>query len=122
MKMGTTRSPWHYDAAARHAHRSVNLRRTAILHYASRRRSSRFRGWSGYPDSGPCRSIPGLTRIVKVFGCRPHDGGATYTGGPAYENLQGRKPRRVRDGRTRALWGFERVLPCYGDSALNSQL
>ena len=30
--------------------------------------------------------------IVKVFGCRPHEGGAAHTG-PAYANLQGRKPR-----------------------------
>ena len=29
------RSLWHYDAAARHALQSVNLRRPAILHYAS---------------------------------------------------------------------------------------
>src|SRR5215467_15107832 len=28
--------------------------------------------------------------------------------GPAYENLQGGKPRWVGAGRTRALWGFER--------------
>jgi hypothetical protein len=35
MKMGTTRSPWRYDAAIRHALQSANLRRPAILHYAS---------------------------------------------------------------------------------------
>jgi hypothetical protein len=35
MKMGTTRSPFPYDDATRHALQSVNLRRTAILHYAS---------------------------------------------------------------------------------------
>jgi hypothetical protein len=34
MKMGTTRSPCRYDAAARRALQSVNLRRAAILHYA----------------------------------------------------------------------------------------
>jgi hypothetical protein len=32
MKMGTTASPFPYDAATRHALQSVNLRRTAILH------------------------------------------------------------------------------------------
>jgi len=36
MKLGTIRSPWHYDAAARHALQSVNLRRPAPLHYTSR--------------------------------------------------------------------------------------
>jgi hypothetical protein len=35
MKMGTIRTPWRYDAAARHALQSANLRRPAILHYAS---------------------------------------------------------------------------------------
>ena len=35
MKMGTTRSPWRYDAAIRHALQSANLRLPAILHYAS---------------------------------------------------------------------------------------
>jgi hypothetical protein len=34
MKMGTILSPCPYDAAARHALKSVNLRRPAILHYA----------------------------------------------------------------------------------------
>jgi len=36
MKMGNTRSPWRYDAATRHTLQSVNLRRPAILRYASR--------------------------------------------------------------------------------------
>jgi hypothetical protein len=35
MKVGTTRSPWRYDAAIRHALQSANLRLPAILHYAS---------------------------------------------------------------------------------------
>jgi hypothetical protein len=35
MKLGTTRSPWRYDAVARHTLQSVKLRRPAILHYAS---------------------------------------------------------------------------------------
>jgi uncharacterized protein YciW len=35
MKMGTTRSPWHYDVAARHALQSASLRLRTILHYAS---------------------------------------------------------------------------------------
>jgi hypothetical protein len=35
MKMGTIVSPWRYDAAARYALQSANLRRPAILHYPS---------------------------------------------------------------------------------------
>jgi hypothetical protein len=35
MKMGTTASLYRYDAAARHALKSANLRRPAILRYAS---------------------------------------------------------------------------------------
>ena len=35
MKMGTTASPWRYDAAAAQAIPPDNLRRTAILRYAS---------------------------------------------------------------------------------------
>ena len=55
-----------------------------------------------------------LSGFVKVFGCRPHDDGATYCGGPAYENLQGRKPRAMRCWRCGAieLWGFERRGLC----------
>jgi hypothetical protein len=34
-KMGTIVSPWRYDGAVRQPLRSVELRRTAILHYAS---------------------------------------------------------------------------------------
>jgi len=35
MKVGTTRLPWRYDAAARHAFQSVNLRQCTILRYDS---------------------------------------------------------------------------------------
>ena len=35
MKMGTTRSPCPYDAAARHSVQSASLRRPAILRYDS---------------------------------------------------------------------------------------
>src|SRR5437016_1696575 len=35
MKMGTILSPWPYDAAACHALQPANLRRPAILRYAS---------------------------------------------------------------------------------------
>jgi hypothetical protein len=35
MKVGTIRSPFRYDAAARHALQLANLRQPAILRYAS---------------------------------------------------------------------------------------
>ena len=41
MKMGNTLSPWHYDVALAAAIRSDNQRRTAILHYALGRLTSR---------------------------------------------------------------------------------
>jgi hypothetical protein len=51
MKMGTILSPFPYDAAARHTLQSASLRRSAILHYASR--ASRFRKVVRLPfDSG----------------------------------------------------------------------
>jgi hypothetical protein len=54
MKMGTTASPWRYDAAADHALQSANLRRPAISRYASGQLSSRFRRVVRLPfDSGP---------------------------------------------------------------------
>src|ERR1700730_5129333 len=34
----------------------------------------------------------GMSLVVKVFGCRPHGGGAAHSG-PASANLQWRKPR-----------------------------
>jgi hypothetical protein len=50
MKMGTIASPSRYDAAARHAFQSANLRRPAILHYATPVRLPRRRRHS--PRSG----------------------------------------------------------------------
>ncbi len=44
-----------------------------------------------------------MSVVVKVFGCRPHEGGAARTG-PAYANLQRRKPREgIRQTVRRAL-------------------
>src|SRR3982074_1812733 len=40
---------------------------------------------------GSNRVLVGTTAFVKVCGCRPHDDGAAP--GPAYANLQWRKPR-----------------------------
>jgi hypothetical protein len=51
----------------------------------------------------------GPTASVKVCGCRPHDGGAARTG-PAYANLQWRKPREVwRGGASNAMGGLAAV-------------
>jgi hypothetical protein len=51
MKMGTIRSLCPYDAAARDALQSANLRRPAILRYASWAAVFPIsRGWSGYPE------------------------------------------------------------------------
>jgi hypothetical protein len=43
-----------------------------------------------------------------VFGCRPHHGRRHAPRGPAYENLQGRKPRERSRQSCRALelWGL----------------
>jgi hypothetical protein len=32
---------------------------------------------------------------ILIYSARPHDGGAAHTGGPAYANLRGRKPREM---------------------------
>src|SRR5262245_1174078 len=60
MKMGTTASPWRYDAAARRALQSVNLRQPAILCYATWEAASRFRGMSGYPSIAAVSVDPGI--------------------------------------------------------------
>src|ERR1700730_11862487 len=60
MKMGTTVSPWRYDAVACRAPQSANVRRPAILRYASR--AAIFPIWEVVRSpvySGPSRSIPG---------------------------------------------------------------
>jgi hypothetical protein len=43
---------------------------------------------------------------VKVCGCRPHEGGAARTVGPASANLQWRKPREVWKGRASDAMGI----------------
>src|SRR5216684_6137964 len=58
MTMGTIASPCRYDAAARHASQSANLRRPAILHYASW--AAVFPGWSAYPLIAALRSLLGI--------------------------------------------------------------
>jgi hypothetical protein len=45
-----------------------------------------------------CRGRLMMSAPVKVCGCRPHEGGAARTVGPAYANLQWRKPREVWKG------------------------
>src|ERR1039457_98467 len=46
--------------------------------------------------------------VVKVCGCRPHDGGAADTG-PASANLQWRKPRGVWRGGASDAMGIWRL-------------
>jgi hypothetical protein len=58
---------------------------------------------------------------VKVCGCRPHEGVAAYTAGPAYANLQGREPREMWQGQASDAMGISaRAVCCQG--ALNACL
>jgi hypothetical protein len=66
MKMGTTPSPWRYDAAACRALQSAKLRYPATLHYPSRVLPSILEG--GAPVTlrqRPSRSIPESTRWAR---------------------------------------------------------
>ena len=54
MEMGTTASPWRYDAVAEQAPRPDHLRQTAILGYASRSAVLTFHSFVRLRfDSGP---------------------------------------------------------------------
>jgi hypothetical protein len=57
VKMGTTLSPWCYDAATRHALQPAILRRPATLHYA-RRGPPDIAGRSGYPSIATMPILP----------------------------------------------------------------
>src|SRR5450755_3706845 len=60
----------------------------------------------GSPLSGVKRTSrlrPPTSEFVKVCGCRPHDGGTADTG-PAYANLQRRKPRETWRVRRYGIW------------------
>jgi hypothetical protein len=74
-----------------HPWRRLSTRSDGILHNEELKRKGR-------------KTTPRKSENVKVFGCRPHGDGAPHSGGPAYENLQGRKPRVgwMRRGRERA--------------------
>jgi hypothetical protein len=65
MKMGTTASPWRYDAAAAQAIPPDNLRRTAILRYAS---------WAAVRPISPVVRLP--------FGCGHFDQSQERRDGP----------------------------------------
>jgi hypothetical protein len=77
MKMGTIVLPWRYDAAARHARQSINLRRPAILRYASWVAVFPI-SWDGpvsaVPDRNPKRLIAGTTERSRPVsaGLRPN--------------------------------------------------
>ena len=75
------------------------IRREASSQTVWRKRSS----WPELADRA-------ISANVKVFGCRPFtDTYRRAETGPAFENLQGRKPRVGRaPTRCRELWGFER--------------
>src|SRR5216683_3663937 len=64
MKMGTTASPWRYDAAARHALQSVHLRRLVTLRYASW--AAAFPISQGGP-SGEMRPATNTTAIIEIL-------------------------------------------------------
>jgi len=53
----------------------------------------------------------GMTAVVKVFGCRPPDGGSVRSG-PASANLQGRKPREVWRGLASDAMGISTLARC----------
>ena len=76
MKMGTIPSLWPYDAAARDALQSANLRRPAILYCASWGSClPDFAGWSGYPSMAALSINPG----IDVMGQKPT---SAFAGGP----------------------------------------
>jgi hypothetical protein len=56
--------------------------------------------------------MKGTSVPVKFFGCRPDDGGAAHTGGPASANLQGRKPREVWRGGASDAMGISAAAAC----------
>ena len=50
----------------------------------------------------------GTTAHVKVFGCRPHDGGAANTGGRRTQTSKGGNRGRCGEVVRQPLWGFRR--------------
>jgi hypothetical protein len=86
---------------------------------------SLFLARNGPPAMSAVRSLLGLNRtssecpvsvaFVKVCGCRPHEGGAARTAGPAYANLQGRKSREVWRGSASDTMGISSLaVRCRG--------
>jgi hypothetical protein len=75
MKMGTTFSPFPYDAAARHALQSVNLRRPAISRYA-------------YWGDGIPASTPSLVMAIAAGGT-PLRCGILHIGFPRQQSVLG---------------------------------
>ena len=67
MKMGTTRSPFPYDAAARHVLQSARLLYPTTLHYASRALPSILGGSSACPSITALSINPG----TDVMGTKP---------------------------------------------------
>jgi hypothetical protein len=78
--MGTTRSLCPYDAAARDALQSANLRRPAILRYASWASWAAVfpisQGWSGYPSIAAISIDPDIDVMCQSRHCVRGQGGA----------------------------------------------
>ena len=49
---------------------------------------------------------------ILIYSARPHEGGAAHTAGPAYANLQGRKPRDVGRGGASDAMGISAWVVC----------
>src|SRR5450631_329069 len=60
----------------------------------------------GHSAKRTCQGRLTMSAPVKVCGCRPHEGGAARTVGPAYANLQWRKPREMWKGRASDAMGI----------------
>ena len=90
---GNERARARPSRSARRVLRRGNVKYGSVEPLSIRRTRLRFR------DTEIVYSRANATSaVVKVCGCRPHEGGAARTG-PAYANLQRRKPREVwRDG------------------------
>jgi hypothetical protein len=59
MKMGTTASPWRYDAAAAQAIRPAPTTDFDLAPRRMVRLCSRLRGWPGYPSNAAISINPG---------------------------------------------------------------
>ena len=66
-------------------------------------------------NTGPCvpdelQAIAAVheSRVVKVCGWRPHDGGAAHAGGRRTQTSKGGNRGRFSEAARQTLWGFQR--------------